>query len=59
MYATQRLYFQSNTFRAGAQKIGRSLAEMFVNLQKGIEAAKVAEKDPTDREAILRVLSGK
>jgi len=30
---------------------------MFDILQKGIEAAKAAENDPTDRDAFLRILS--
>jgi hypothetical protein len=57
MYSTQRLYFHENPFLAVFQNFRYYVVGMFDILQKGIEAAKVAENDPTDREALLRILS--
>lgn len=59
MYATRRLYFNDTPFRAVFQKTGCYIVTMLDSFQKGVEAAKVAEKDPTDKEAILRILSDK
>ncbi|MFT5700117.1 MAG: hypothetical protein ACI8ZB_002988 [Desulforhopalus sp.] len=58
MYSAQRTYFHLNSipFRHVFQKISYFIIDILDTLHKGIEAAKIAEKDPTDREAILSVL---
>lgn len=55
MYSTQRLYLRENPFLAVIQNIRYYVVSTFDVVQKGIEAAKIAENDPTDREALLRI----
>ena len=57
MYSIQQIYIHENPFHAVFQKAKCYIVDMFDILQEGIEAAQVAEKDPTDREAFLRILS--
>lgn len=59
MYATQRYYFNDSLFRTYFQKITCYIVTIFDSFQRGVEAAKHAEKNPTDKDAILRILSDK
>ena len=55
MYLVQRLYCYNNPFRTVFQKIRCYTEDMADCFQKGIKAAEVAEKNPMDRETVLRI----
>lgn len=55
MYLVQRLYSYDNPFHTVFQKIRCYTEDMVDCFQKGIRAASVAEKNPMDRETILRI----
>lgn len=59
MYATERYYFNDISFRAYFQKTRCYIVIMIDSFRKGVKAAKLAEKDPTAKEAIMRILSEK
>lgn len=59
MYATERYYFNDSHFRTYFKKTKCYIVTLFDSFQRSVEAAKLAEKDPTDKDAIMRVLSDK
>ncbi|WP_163339438.1 hypothetical protein [Desulfopila sp. IMCC35008] len=59
MYATQRYYFNESHFRTYFQKTKCYIVTVLDSFLRGVEAAKLAEKNPTDKDAIMRILSDK
>lgn len=57
MYSAQRLYFNENPMHSLIQKMTFYFEQLTDILRKGILAAQLAEEDPTNREAILRILA--
>lgn len=56
MYSTQSLLVQSNPFLAVIKKVGNTVASTFNTLERGVAAAKYAERNPTDKKKILSIL---
>lgn len=58
MYSIQSLHIQPNPFLAVIQKVGNTVTSTFDSLGRGLAAAHYAERNPTDKETILRILDG-
>lgn len=54
---TYRTYYSENPVMSGLKRIGYTLAYFVCTLHKCVEASKLAQRNPNDKEAIFRALS--
>lgn len=56
MYLVQRLHILDNSFLAALKSVGNTVLMYLDMFSRGIEAARVAQQYPGDRDAVMRIL---
>ncbi len=59
MDLSHRLYNVENPVVEHLKKLGHSFVGIVESVQRGVEAAKIAEANPIDKEKILQILSAR